>query len=610
LNKLDILIAPADKNLGFVILDTVIYKQAISNFLGDSKTYLIIQPKEFDKLNCIALAECWKFTKLLKKFHFLDSQQMYLLDIAVERTKVTNRTMYGLPKVHKEPKTWAIPFLIPKIRPIIAGVNSHTYFFEKVLTSILQPIAENLKYTLNSSLQLKSLLMNIENYSNLLLFTLDVESLYPSIPIQEGIDIVSNRIKEWYEKRYNPLLIESMIGILTILLKNNTLQFDNKCYLQICGTAMGMAFAPAYANIYMDNVDRVANNHQLSPLLYVRYLDDILCVYQHTEAEFTDYYNFLNNINPAIKFTVECLSKKVNYLDLTIDINNQLPKFSLFQKNTIINNMVDFSSNHSIDTLLATIQGFIFKIYNYNNDSSLIKLQLDNLAKKLEDKNYPGYVFNTQLKKVQDRLMIDSKNNKIVGKIKCCNECKYCVSISEANTSHCKLHHYLLITQNYNCKVSNFTFIAQCKLCNIKIISHYHESFRKLMANSIKNLNANLEFHQLNKHWRSHDENIKLNLSNFYKVYQFHIVKHFSLKNKLDLTFYNKLRNGNDNNENYIWNNLKVNNFDKAHYITHSPEIERIILTIKKKYNIKNISTYSNYKNQLKNILTRKLKKV
>ena len=610
LKKYKIAIIPADKNLGFVILDNYIYKQAINNLLRDKKTYRIIHKDDLDLFNSEAVKDCWHNLKILKKFHFVNLDQFYLLDSAIDNTKAKIRTIYGLPKVHKEPNSWAIPFLIPKIRPIIAGVNCHTYFFEKVLTSILQPIVDNLKYVIHSSVEIKEYLHNIVNIEKYVLFTLDVESLYPSIPISEGITIVSESIEQWYNKKQHQLVIKSMINLLEILLRNNTLIFDNKHYIQICGTAMGMAFAPAYANIFMDRIDQIANKHPLAPILYVRYLDDILGVYQHTEIQFCEYFQALNNINPAIKFTVEKLLKKVNYLDLTIDISNSIPKFTLYQKNTIINNLVDFSSNHSINILLATIQGFLFKIYNYNNDILDINNQLISLAEKLKDKNYHDSILPNQLKIVQDRLFINDQNRTIIGKI-CCNTsfCKYCLSISKNKISHCKLNQNILINQNYNCEISNFTFIAQCTHCEIKIISHYHHKFRNFIANSIKNINQNIDFHLLTKHLRSHQTNSHINLNNYYLNFEFHIMKHFSKKDKPDFTFFNKLKINNVNCPNTLWNVIKTNMFEKSHYITHSPQMEHIILMLKRKFKIKNINTYTNYKNQLKNMLTQKLKK-
>jgi hypothetical protein len=523
--------------------------------------------------------------------------------------------MYGLPKVHKDPKSWAIPMILPKIRPILAGVNSHTYFFEKVMSSILQPIADNLEFSLSSSLDIKSLLLNLKSSdasANFMITTLDVESLYPSIPIQEGIEFVGNQIDKWYSNKLNQLVITSMQNLLSILLKNNTLKFDNKYYIQNCGTAMGMAFAPAYANIFLDQIDIKANDHPLAPILYTRYLDDILCIYQHSEIEFQQYYQYLNNINPAIKFTVEKLSKKVNYLDLSIDITDiKFPKFTLYQKNSSINNMVDFASGHSINILLATIQGYIHKIYTYNNNIVDIKDQLKNLESKLHDKHYPDYFFNNQLDLVQKRLLINESNNLIIGKIKCYSEgCDYCKCISNNRIIHCNLYKNLIISQNYNCSVKNFTFIIQCKCCDQKIISHFQFEFKKFIAKCIYNFNQNKTFLNITQHFRSHVYINKFNTHNIHEYLHIHIIKHFPLKKDIDLSQFIKLKNNTPLNSKFSWDNLPSKNFDKVHYITHSHELEEIILTIRRKYKIKNINTYTNYKNQLKNILTQKLKRL
>ena len=130
--------------------------------------------------------------------------------------------------------------------------------------------------------------------------------------------------------------------------------------------------------------------------------------------------------------------------------------------------MVEFTSKHSINTLAATIQGFIYKIYNYNTEIEEINDQLHNLLTKLNKKNYPKSIFETQLNMVKGGLFIDNKNAKIKGKIKCnTNECKYCQTISNNTIIHCNLHQNLLITQNYNCQIDNFTFIAHCLIFHL-----------------------------------------------------------------------------------------------------------------------------------------------
>ena len=46
-------------------------------------------------------------------------------------------------------------------------------------------------------------------------------------------------------------LEQSIIEVLTHILKNNSFSFNKEHYLQIHGTAIGSPMAPTYANIFM-----------------------------------------------------------------------------------------------------------------------------------------------------------------------------------------------------------------------------------------------------------------------------------------------------------------------------------------------------------------------
>ena len=78
------------------------------------------------------------------------------------------------------------------------------------------------------------------------------------------------------------------------------------------------------------------NEYNLNkPKLYLRYVNDILAALDN-EQDSLNFYNFLNNRHPNIKFTVE---KKINdsvaFLDVFISvINNQNRTLQTYHKST------------------------------------------------------------------------------------------------------------------------------------------------------------------------------------------------------------------------------------------------------------------------------------
>ena len=81
---------------------------------------------------------------------------------------------------------------------------------------------------------------------------MDVQSLYPNIDHEEGIDAC----KTLLGKRNNRAFTTNRLTkLIQLILKSNTMIF-NECYFhQIKGTAMGTPMAVSYANIFMSLFD-------------------------------------------------------------------------------------------------------------------------------------------------------------------------------------------------------------------------------------------------------------------------------------------------------------------------------------------------------------------
>ena len=91
----------------------------------------------------------------------------------------------------------------------------------------------------------------VDNFSvpvNSVLVTMDVRSLYTSIPNNEGIAATKKRYDSYIHKTIPTNIITAF---LVLILTLNNFVFNSKFYLQIKGCAMGKICAPAYANTFM-----------------------------------------------------------------------------------------------------------------------------------------------------------------------------------------------------------------------------------------------------------------------------------------------------------------------------------------------------------------------
>ena len=86
--------------------------------------------------------------------------------------------------------------------------------------------------------------------------SMDVTSLY--IPREEGITTVTT-VCEAYEEFYEenpPIPTRYLREMLSLILQENSFQFNGKDYLQTHGTAMGTKMAVAFANIFMAKIEK------------------------------------------------------------------------------------------------------------------------------------------------------------------------------------------------------------------------------------------------------------------------------------------------------------------------------------------------------------------
>ena len=98
------------------------------------------------------------------------------------------------------------------------------------------------------------------------------------------------------------------------LLSFNQFTFNGSHYRQINGAPMGSSLSPILSNLYMEHFESNLMEDipvAMRPLLWLRYVDDILCIYEDM-ANFPAFLNLINNIRPLIQFTYELSQTEKN----------------------------------------------------------------------------------------------------------------------------------------------------------------------------------------------------------------------------------------------------------------------------------------------------------
>ena len=90
---------------------------------------------------------------------------------------------------------------------------------------------------------------------------------------------------------------------------------------------MGSPMAPAYASLFMGKLEQdFIQSKSLGPSTWLRFLDDIFMVWDHSLESLHSFIDALNSFHPSIKFTYSISTKKVNFLDVTVSKSSCHPK--------------------------------------------------------------------------------------------------------------------------------------------------------------------------------------------------------------------------------------------------------------------------------------------
>ena len=216
---------------------------------------------------------------------------------------------YLLPKIHKAGNPGR-----PIGRPIVSA-NGHptekiSEFVDLHLQSHVQTLPSYLQDT-TDFLKKQEALGPIP--SDALLVSMDVTSLYTNIPHSDGIKACE---EAWDERDMKDPPTQTLVKLLTLVLKCNNFEFNGQHYLQVQGTAMGTKMAPAYANMFMGRLEKqLLMSDTMRPFSWLRFIDDIDMKWLHGRDNLDTFLQEANSFHSTIRFTAEVSNDKHLFLD-------------------------------------------------------------------------------------------------------------------------------------------------------------------------------------------------------------------------------------------------------------------------------------------------------
>jgi hypothetical protein len=389
-NDASIIIAPSDKGGRAVILDVDLYKDHASKILNS------------DNYNQTSLSQILKTHKEFRDFlrslvnsNMLTSDnfvQIYITDPRIPKLRL-------LPKIHKENLCF---------RPLVDNFSSFNYFLAKFLDTILKHSMPPSEFSIFNSGTLKSDFLSLPpDFSLSHLVSIDIVNLFPSIPLDEVIQIAKdmyindpNRLGNFDSETFELLLNWSA---KTFIL------FDSKYYVQTNGLSMGSPLSPTLAEIYMRFIEKHILFHHPNLLFYKRYVDDSILIFKGTSTSFSRFVNNLNKINPHIKFSFEWeIDNSIPFLDILI---TRIPghgfEMEVFHKS--ISSIIPpvWSSYHPKHQLIGTLKGFISRALNLSTRRNALLKDLNFIFRSFKAADYPTHmIIDTMFNMVHDKFGI------------------------------------------------------------------------------------------------------------------------------------------------------------------------------------------------------------
>ena len=391
-----ITIKPADKNLGIVLMDTDDYITQCMAHLTDTTTY--------------TLTHTYPSADIKRQIqntlvHFKDEIEAHNKHLYkfLHNTPKQPQTpqFYGIPKIHK---TYSH---LPPLRPIVSQTNSILSPTARLIDHTLQPLAQSYPDYLHNSTALSLLLQDLHIPDDAILVTIDVTSLYPSIPQTECLDILYNETHQYPDLLiFDPNLI---IHLLHSSVNYNYFSFAHHTFQQVKGTAMGAAFSPTIANIFMSKlINNFLKTQHTQPLLLKRYIDDIFLIWTDTMDNLLTFLTTLNNFHPSIHFTHQLSLHTVDFLDLTIYKSRHFTVTNLldtrtYQKPLNLYQYLHYSSHHQTNIYRSIIQGEAIRYVRTNTLEETYTATLHMFTQRLRKRGYPNKLIHSVTANVKYR---------------------------------------------------------------------------------------------------------------------------------------------------------------------------------------------------------------
>ncbi|XP_058840132.1 uncharacterized protein LOC131695616 [Topomyia yanbarensis] len=379
----NLVITKADKGNKTVIIASEEYEQKMEDLLSDESTYKQLKSDPTSKVlkKIGVLVDGWRDSK------YIDARTHRKIKIS----SCNPPRVYGLPKIHKQDRP---------LRPVVSTIGAATYNVAQFLSGVIGNIVGKTEYHIKNSFEFADQITGTQITEDVVLFSLDVTSLYTNVPVDFALDCLNER---WEEvEKHTSIDQHSFMEAVKLVLESTCFVHRGVIYAQTFGVPMGSPLSPVIANVVMERLEQKCiaslERKQIPLMMYRRYVDDCFCVGKREHIQ--EILDSFNNFHSKLQFTIEEEDNgKLRFLDMMLTRNHDRIERVWLPKQAD-GRYLDFNSespySHKCNTAIALVDRAV-KLSDCKNRPAAIET-----AKKILRINHYPYWFVRKI--LKDRV--------------------------------------------------------------------------------------------------------------------------------------------------------------------------------------------------------------
>ena len=293
----DITATPFDKGKGFVVIETNKLQEKAVSAMDNVTTDLPDKTKHLQKdINGV-------LNKLVEEQKLTRQEAMNL-----KTADLNPPSAWTSIKAHKPQKDYPG-------RNIISHIGCPQEPIAKELIRILKPLNQNCKYNTKNSSEIAATLKTITLDKNDVLVSYDATALYPSVPLNECIELIVEKLRNDSSlSQRTKLTPDDILQLLNLCLKTSQFIYNDTIYSAQDSGPIGLSLMVTVADIWMshtlDEACKIAREKNVrQPKLLKKYVDDILAIFRRNPSNglsvVEDFLSCLNSVHERVQFTIE-----------------------------------------------------------------------------------------------------------------------------------------------------------------------------------------------------------------------------------------------------------------------------------------------------------------